>query len=346
MIVVISHPRDLHAQRVLEVLRARGRPAILFDVSDLPNRARLTIDPTAEGGPSARLAHVDMGTVELTDATAVWWRRPQLVNLDAVADPAARGFCYGEWQEALHGMHWLLDCPWMNPVLADQVASHKALQLTVAPHLGLRVPETVMTSDADVARAFVERHGPGQTVYKIFAATEQVWRETRVVRDHDLAKLDRLHLAPVIFQQKVPAVADIRVTIVADQMFAMAIGGDRPVDGDTVDFRLGLPGATTKPFAIPRDVEAALHRLMSHFGIVYGGADFRLTSSGELVFLEINPAGEFLFVEQGAGHPITHAVADWLCEPRSAAQIWTTSTSAYRIDSPATDSPPGADGTG
>jgi hypothetical protein len=44
---------------------------------------------------------------------------------------------------------------------------------------------------------------------------------------------------------------------------------------------------------------------MAELGIVYGAADFRLTPEGEYVFLEINPAGEFLFVEQGAGHPIT-----------------------------------------
>lgn len=342
MIVVVSHARDRHAQCVLETLRARGREAVLLDLSDLPARARLTLDPTAEGGPVARLDHAELGTVPLTDATAVWWRRPQQVDLDAVADPAARGFCYGEWHEALHGLYWVLDCPWMNPVLADQVASHKALQLAVAPHLGLRVPETLMTSDADQARAFIERHGPGRTVYKIFAATEQVWRETRVVRDADLAMLDRLHLAPVIFQEKVPAVADVRVAVVGDRMFAMTIGGDREVDGDAVDFRLGLPGAKTAPYALPDDVAAGLQRLMAHFGIVYGGVDFRLTPSGELVFLEVNPAGEFLFVEHGAGHPITEAMADWLCEPRSADQIWTTSTATTGAGSP--DSAPAGAG--
>lgn len=335
MILVISHAQDRHARCVLDVLRARGRQAVLLDLADLPTRARLTLEPTAAGGPVARLDHAELGTVPLTGATAVWWRRPQQVDLDGVTDPAARGFCYGEWHEALNGMYWLLGCPWMNPVVADQVASHKALQLAVAPHLGLRVPETLMTSDADEARAFVGRHEPGQTVYKIFAATHQVWRETRVVREADLAMLDRLHLAPVIFQEKVPAVADVRVTVVGDRMFAMSIGGDRDVDGDAVDFRLGLPGTTTAAFTLPQDVEAALRRLMAHFGIVYGAVDFRLTPEGELVFLEVNPAGEFLFVEHGAGHPITAAVADWLCDPLPADQIWTTSTATVAASSSA-----------
>jgi hypothetical protein len=113
-----------------------------------------------------------------------------------------------------------------------------------------------------------------------------------------------------------------------------------------VDFRLGLPGSTTTPYTLPDDVVKALQRFMAHFGIVYGGVDFRLTPSGELIFLEINPAGEFLFVEQGAGHPITQAVADWLCEPRSAPQIWATSTSMAGTDPPASDSPTPAKDTG
>lgn len=327
-VVVLSHPGDLHATTVLERLRSRGVPAVLFDASDLPDRQTLTIDHTG-GRPRLRLRHRDAGLVELTDARSVWWRRPQVVSLDAVADADARGFCHGEWHEALHGLYSLLDCPWMNPLTADQTASHKALQLAVAPRLGLRVPATLMTSDADEARAFAERLGPGRVVYKIFAATYQVWRETRVLTEADLAHLDRLHLAPVIFQELVPGVADIRVTVVGDDLFAMAIDGGASAD---VDFRLRMGRAATSPVTLPDAVADGLRRLMDHFGLVYGGADFRLTPDGEYVFLEVNPAGEFLFCEYGAGHPLTDAVAGWLADPpasgRATQPTRTTSTAA------------------
>ena len=309
--MVLSHPGDFHATIVLDRLASWGVPAFLFDISNLPARQTLTIDHGGER-PSVRVRHHEQGVVDLSDARSVWWRRPQVVSLEEMADPDARAFCYGEWHEALSGMYALLDCPWMNPLVADQVASHKALQLAVAPKFGLSVPATLMTSDADEVRAFVAKLGEDQVIYKIFAATHQVWRETRVLRADDLEHLDRLHLAPVIFQECVPGVADIRVTVVGDDLYAMAIDGR---DSDDIDFRLRMGKTLTSAHTLPDDVAAGLRALMKHFGLVYGGADFRLTPQGEYVFLEVNPAGEFLFCEKGAGYPLTDAVAGWLARP-------------------------------
>jgi len=309
--VVLSHPGDLHATTVIDRLQSWGVPTFLFNIADIPDRLTVTIDH-ARGRPRIRVRDADQGVVDLTDARSVWWRRPQIVSLEAIADPDARGFAYGEWNEALYGLYTLLDCPWMNDVIADQNAAHKALQLAVAPRFGLHVPRTIMTSDADEARAFADSLGVENVIYKIFAATHQVWRETRRLTDADLAHLDQLRLAPVIFQECVTGVADIRVTVVGDDLFAMAIDGR---DSDDIDFRLRMGKTGTWATTLPDDVASGLRRMMSHFGLAYGGADFRLTPEGEYVFLEVNPAGEFLFVERGGNHPITDAVAGWLANP-------------------------------
>ncbi len=315
-VLVLSHEADLHATRVLAALASRGRPAYLFDLASLPDRARLSLDYADPERPVATLRPDGAAPVVLTDATSVWWRRPQYPRIDMISDPDAVGFVHGEWHEALYGLYQLLDCPWMNDPARDERASRKALQLQVASRLGLRVPDTLMTSDPDDARRFVERHGLGNVVYKIFTATHQVWRETRLVRSADLAELEALRLAPVIFQEYVPAVADIRVTIVGRQMFPMAIHS-RGTSYE-VDFRVSIAEARTEPFDLPAATQARLWRLMDHFGLSYGAVDLRLTDDGDLVFLEINPAGEFLFCEAGAGFPITEAVADWLADPAGA----------------------------
>jgi glutathione synthase/RimK-type ligase-like ATP-grasp enzyme len=313
MIIVNSHPLDAHATRVLDRLAARGQPATLLDVADFPDRATLTLDFAEPAKPVGWVDHETRGRVRVTDATAVWWRRPQLPMLDAVTDDAARGFVHGEWHEATHGLYRLLDCPWMNPPDSNDAASRKALQLQVASRLGLRVPDTMMTSDRGEAVGFVERLGLDHVVYKIFSATYQVWRETRRLGADDLPMLDSLRLAPVIFQELIPAVADLRVTIVGDQVFAMAI--DTRGTSYDVDFRISLAQARTSAATLPPDVEVSLRALMGELGLVYGAVDLRLTSEGEYVFLEVNPAGEFLFSEHGSGQPITDAVAGWLAAP-------------------------------
>ena len=54
---------------------------------------------------------------------------------------------------------------------------------------------------------------------------------------------------------------------------------------------------------------------MRRFGLEYGAIDLRLTPDGRYVFLELNPAGQFLYIEQMTGQPITAALASKLLRP-------------------------------
>jgi glutathione synthase/RimK-type ligase-like ATP-grasp enzyme len=317
-VLVISHEQDLHATRVMEALRQRGETAHLIDLGQLPDHATLALDYSDPTSPVATWRSEKGDAVDLTAASAVWWRRPTHPELINITDQDAYGFAHGEWHEALNGLYQLLDSArWMNPPELDARASRKALQLRTASRLGWRVPDTLMTSDPVAAREFVERHGVGSTVYKIFAATYQVWRETRMFTAADLDSLDSLRLAPVIFQEYIPAVADLRVTVVGSALYPMAI---YPQDPNGVDFRLTLGQSRTAAYDLPPEVRSRIRVLMDRLGLVYGGVDLRLTPEGDYVFLEVNPAGEFLFCEAGAGFPITEAMAGWLTGPESSSQ--------------------------
>lgn len=313
MILVISHPDDRHAAVVLEELASQGAEAALLDLADLPDRAALSIDYADPGSPRVVVELAERGSIEMTAATAVWWRRPQAPVLDAITDQDLFGFSHGEWHEALNGLYQLVGCPWMNQPVRNEVASRKAVQLALASQLGMRTPRTLMTSDPDRARAFIEELGLGNVIYKTFAATHQVWRETRLFNTDDFDALDSLRFAPVIFQEFVPAVADVRVTIVGTEIYAMSIDG-RGTDYE-VDFRVDMEHAATAPVELPDPVAKRLRQMMDRFGLAYGAIDLRLTADGEHVFLEINPAGEFLFAEHRAQLPITDAVSRWLRRP-------------------------------
>lgn len=312
MIVVISHPDDEHAAGVLRLLHADGHDAALLDLSELPGRATVTVDYRGDG-PRAVYRRDGREALELTRARAVWWRRPQSPDLARVTDGEVHTFTQNEWHEALNGVWQVLDVPWMNPPALDEVASRKANQLRVAAQLGLAIPETVITSDPDVARAFVGAQGRARTIFKTFSCTHAIWRETRLVGDEELALLDQVRLAPVIFQRYVPGDADIRVTVVGPRLFAAAIHA-RDTDYP-VDFRMSLGQARTEPCELPPAVAGRLRALMARLGLVYGAIDLRRTPEGEHVFLEVNTAGEFLFVEDRTGQPISRAVADWLVTP-------------------------------
>jgi len=310
VILVVSYPEDAHASRVIAALREAGRDVVLFDVSELPGRATLTFDYARPRSPRLTYGRDEGGDVDLRAASSVWWRRPQSAELSAIPDPDVRMFTANEWQEAINGLWQLLDARWVNDPVRDEVAARKALQLRVAAEEGLRVPSTLVTSDPDRARRFIETTGVGSTIFKTFSCTHQIWRETRLVTEADLDALDTVRAAPVIFQEYVPAEADLRITAVDGRLYAAAIRAgqtDYPVD-----FRMSLGQAPMDVFDLPADVGDRLRSLMRRLGLVYGAIDMRLTPDGEFVFLEVNTAGEFLFVEERTGLPITQALADCL----------------------------------
>ncbi len=310
MIAVVSYPDDPHAQAVMSHLRDAGAPAVLLDLADLPERATLTMRYENGGRPRLEYRREGEPTLDLQSVRTVWWRRPRVPEPASITDPEALLFAANEWQEAINGLWQLLDARWVNHPIRDEVAARKALQLRVAAEVGLTVPRTLVTSDPDEARTFIDGRGDAATVFKTFSCTHEIWRETRLIRADELPLLDTVRLAPVIFQEYVPAGVDLRITIVGGRLFAAAIHSQE-TDYE-VDFRMSLGQAEVEATTLPAEVEEGLLALMGRLGLLYGAVDMRRTPTGEYVFFEVNTAGEFLFVEELTGQPIARNLAELL----------------------------------
>lgn len=309
MIGIISTEDDVHAISVRQHLEARGARYLTLDTSRVPVRVALTTTQQQEDTWEGTWFDAVDGAVRLRDLRTMWWRRPQPFLLsDEVRSATDRGFVRGECAAMLAGIWAAIDAEWVNDPDLDEAASRKMWQLQLAARLGLRVPRTCMTNDPDRARAFIEAEG-GRVIYKSFSATPETWRETRPVEAAQLAELEQVRLAPVIFQELVPGGVDIRVTIVGDRVFPAEI---RPGEAAyEFDFRVD-PDPLIRPYELPAEVEKRLLQLMQRLRLRYGAADFRLAPDGELVFLEVNPAGQWLFVEVATGQPISAALAELL----------------------------------
>lgn len=308
MILVVSHQADDHAVGVLAALERGGHDAVLIDTAQFPSNAALT--QSFENSHQHYEFVIDGKKIDLGACRAGWWRRPQPFTLQQGISPEFVAFTHTECYEAVAGLWPALGLVWVNPPHLDEVAHHKPYQLAVASKIGLPIPRTVITNDPDSARKFIDELGAGRTVYKTFLASEECWRETRIVRDEEVGMLDKVRLAPVIFQEHVPAVADIRVTVVGNRMFATAVV---PAPGGyEVDYRMDIAGARFESTELPAEVEQKIHALMKRLGLVYGAIDLRQTPDGTYVFLEVNPAGEWLFVEERTHQPITDAMAELL----------------------------------
>ena len=85
-----------------------------------------------------------------------------------------------------------------------------------------------------------------------------------------------------------------------------------------VDMRMVIGEAKIRAVDLPPALSQRLLALMRRLGLVYGAIDLKQDEHGDYYFLEVNPAGQWQFVESRAGLPITQAHADALRRMASA----------------------------
>lgn len=315
MILLVSHGGDDHLAPVLSELDRTGSDRVVVDTSRIPSSVHVCATHSS-AGDRRRLRLEDGTWLDLAECRSGWWRRALPSPHDPrVLDPAQAAWAANETYEAMAGFWDALPITWVSPPRAIETSMMKTWQLPSARAAGLEVPDTMVTNDPDEARAFIDRLGPGNVICKAFSATLENWRETRVVGEAEYAQLDQLVVAPVIFQEFVPAEVDLRISVVGEEFFTAAVHSQElPY---SLDFRLFLesgPGVRIEPAQLPHDVEEGLLRLLKHAGLRYGAIDMRRTPDGRHVFLEVNPAGQWLFVEEATGQPITAAMARLLTD--------------------------------
>ncbi|MFB8775318.1 ATP-grasp ribosomal peptide maturase [Streptomyces broussonetiae] len=315
-VLVVSRLDDATADEVIGELSQRRVPVVRLDPGDFPTSVTMDalIDSTGPGGTLTTQTR----TLRLGQVRSVYWRRPTPYAADlAMHGQTARWaveearYGFGGLLGSLPGAHYV-NHPWRN-----RDAEHKPAQLAVAARCGLTVPPTLITNDPDRARAFAVAYGP--VVYKPLRETEYtaedgrsltVWIDDVTPEQID----DRLRHTAHLFQQRVAKAADIRLTVVGDQPFAVRIDGSPGVDWRRHYDQLNYTAIPTPP-----EILKGVRTYLDTFGLVFGAFDFGLGADGRWHWYECNPNGQWAWFPEHITDPITVALADQLQHPGGTA---------------------------
>jgi glutathione synthase/RimK-type ligase-like ATP-grasp enzyme len=319
-VLIITRSDDNESvEFVEEAIRRRGGSSFRFDTDLFPTEVRMAAHYGADGAERLTLAS-PAGELDLREVTAIWHRRVSVAGrLPREMDPQLRFASAGESRAAAMGVLASLGVFRLDAEERIRRAEHKPLQLRLAREAGLEVPRTLVTNDPAAVRDFARTCAGGMVTkmlssFAVYDARggEQVVFTNRVGAE-DLADLDGLRLCPMTFQESVPKRLELRATVVGGRVFAASIDSGAAARAADDWRREGAAlAAEWRDYRLPPGVEGGLLRLADAFGLNYGAADFILTPDGRHVFLEINPAGEFFWLEQRPGLPISDALADVL----------------------------------
>jgi glutathione synthase/RimK-type ligase-like ATP-grasp enzyme len=234
-------------------------------------------------------------------------------------------FCLQEHRAALLGQLLVTSARWMSDPTAIWKAEHKLLQLSLASQVGLSIPQTVITNDPAVVRtAFSNFRGlvvkPVTTGHVAYQGQEFGIFTSQVLRDH-LDQLESVKLSPAIYQQLIPKRFDIRATIVGERIISAAIDSQSDPRA-LIDWRrTSNPRLPHYPVSLPEPVTARLLKLMKLLNLNFGAVDLIQTPDDDYVFLEINPNGQWLWIDDRLQLGISEAIADWLAIGSHSCQM-------------------------
>lgn len=334
-VLIHSHPGDAHGIAVTCALRQRGH-RVLRDIGfGVGTGATFTIGSAADGW---RMRHDVDGTNHAPCGfDAVWFRRPVDVALPADLHPADRRFVAGEWGEILRAFRHAADGAfWVNPIAAISRATNKPTQLAVASRHGLAVPDTLITNDPRALEDFLARHR-GVIFKPLHGALWEVGEKklgayTSVVTAAHLHPEEKIRACPGIYQRRVPKRFEVRAQFFGASCFAVRINS-QALAGANVDWRRerGNPGLSVEPVDLPPAVHSRCRSLMSELGLVSGAFDFIVTPDDEWVFLEVNEAGQFIFLEMWRDElPVLDAFVGFL-ESRSPDFVYAGAEDRIRL---------------
>jgi ATP-grasp ribosomal peptide maturase len=309
-VLVLTEPSDTTADLVVKELDRRGAQVFRADTGDFP--LSLRVSAWFDGMWRGEI-HGPDGSIDLRGIRSVYVRRPTTFTLPPSMTDVERRFAAREARRGIGGLLMSLSCSWMNHPSNAADAEYKPLQLTTAAACGLDVPRTVITNvpdDADKHSA----HLGSSAVYKTLAsATVPDGQQVALIYTTPVTAPDmadsRVALTAHQFQQQVPKVRDVRATVVGNRVFAANILVDGETAGGLLDWRADYDALRYEPVKLPHSVESSLLKMTERLGLSFAATDFVVTADDQHYFVDLNPSGQWGWIQEATGLPIAAAIA-------------------------------------
>jgi len=309
-VLILASRYDLACDYVVSRLRARGQSYLRLNSEDLAQWS-LTLDP-ARVRLEGRCPMLSFSIGD-EDLRGIWFRRPVFLRECGSTPRSAQDqFSRAQWASFVRSCMMFEGCRWMNHPTCTFRAENKAVQLTTAAKIGLKIPATAITNSADA----LESVSAGAKEVAVKGLDTVILREddfetfgyTSLVPIDEVLSSE-LTATPLIIQQALTNKLDLRVTVVDQEVFCASITEDgKWINGD---WRLRKGKVSFKAFDLPAAISSMCVDLTQRLGLSFGAIDLALRES-DYYFLEVNPTGEWAWLVRDVGFEIDDAIARYL----------------------------------
>ncbi|EMJ99119.1 RimK-like ATP-grasp domain protein [Leptospira sp. B5-022] len=282
----------------MDVLNKRSFPYIRLNTDEVKNLENsILIDQTTETYPKF---------------TSVWLRR--YLSPEKLVRSEDSVWLLDEYKSFLYNLITSSKYRMMSDPYNIDRAENKAFQLTCARDLGFDVPRTLITGDSDRIENFFDLLNGEMVVKPIYSNRLSIEESeyhifTNKIQRSELKNLRSAFTFPSIYQEFIDKEFDIRVTVVGDKAYSAFVESQKNIE-TLVDWR--RKRVPFEVYDLPQKIQDKCIALVKSLGLSFGAIDIVKSKNGQYFFLEINPNGQWGWIEADTGLPLSEKIVEWL----------------------------------
>lgn len=312
-VLILTEEGDVHADYVIKAIQQMGGECIRFHTDTLVQNTKYSYSFSNDRS-SDRMFIEDSGiSFSLNQIKSVYYRRPRKpLAPPIVEDLGTKEYIQNEAESLLAGIYHNISkgTLWINDPTRNRSAGNKIGQLRTALDIGLSIPDTLVTNEIDTAYQFFIECDKDIVCKSLRQELATTNGQSVFIFTHPIPRtaardfFEGVKLGSSILQRRVKKLSDIRVTLVGQQCFSVE------VENNEIDWRKIDPYSLLhKTIDLPSLLKIKLFELQHRYGLVSSQIDLIRTVNNEYVFLEINPNGQWLWIQLLTGMPIADTIA-------------------------------------
>jgi glutathione synthase/RimK-type ligase-like ATP-grasp enzyme len=314
-VLVITNKNDITSDFIVKKIKDRKIDFYRFNTEEISKSCFILID--FQRNRFLLKDTILQKEYNLKEFSSIYFRRPEIPTF--VSENLSIGeysFIKNEFLYTFEGIYKILkDAYWVSPVCAIREAENKIYQLEIALSIGLKIPNSIITNSFYDALEFYDRNNASCIIKPIKSGLIEDKNKSKVIFTNHLKNRpnskEQIESAPNYFQSLIIKKYDVRVIVVGEKIFATLIHSQNDIETQ-VDWRRGERILQHTKFELPDDIKEKCIKLLKVLNLRFGAMDFIIDKNEELVFLEVNPNGQWAWIEKQTGYEISNEIVNLL----------------------------------
>lgn len=319
IVLILTSKDDVTVDFIVKELKDREIAYYRLNTEDMPDK--ISIDFNINNNDYRIIDNIKNVSISFLDVCSVYYRRPVLNSFSYMEsiNTQEKNFLKNEMAYVLEGIYKILkDKYWLNNVYDIRQAENKIHQLQIAKEIGFKIPLSLISNQSKSINSFRNYCDNNCIIKPIKSGNMEDSIAPKVIfttkiHSEQFEDSDRIESFPIFIQNNIHKKYDLRCTVIGDEVYTAQIHSQIIKDSE-IDWRRSQDILEHQKHELPYEIKRKCLELNKRLNLNFSAIDLILDQDENYIFLEINPNGQWAWIEKRLEFPLSKRIVDLLIE--------------------------------